>query len=305
MAYRGRFAPTPSGALHLGSLVTALAGYLQARSQQGLWLLRMDDLDRPRCVAGADTEILRQLEAHGLHWDEPVRYQSAHEDDYRAALESLRANDVLYPCHCTRNQLAHDSFTGPDGPVYSGRCRKTVAWAEPHALRLKLAPRMTLSLDDGWQGSMVRRSRRDIGDFVVRRADGQIAYQLACVVDEAAMGITEVVRGADLIGSSFRQIALMQQLGHTAPRYRHLAVLVDRNGRKLSKQNHAAAIRNQNASENLVTCLRLLAQNPPPDSLCLETPETLMRWAIRHWNPGLVPKRQIIPIHGAAQQLLA
>lgn len=304
MAYRGRFAPTPSGPLHLGSLLTALAGYLQAKSQNGRWLLRMDDLDQPRCMAGADTEILHQLEAHGLHWDEPVRYQSAHETDYRAVLESLRMNDALYPCRCTRNELARDSSTGPDGPVYSGRCRETAAGATPHALRLKLDPATTLSLDDGWQGPLVRLTRQDIGDFVVRRADGQIAYQLACVIDEAAMGITEVVRGADLIGSSFRQILLMGRLGFALPRYRHLPVLLDRQGRKLSKQNRATALRNENASENLVTCLRLLAQ-APPDSLLRETPETLLRWAVEHWKPDRVPKRQFISVHGAAQQVLA
>ncbi len=303
MTYRGRFAPTPSGPLHLGSLLTALAGYLQAKSQNGQWLLRMDDLDRPRCVPGADTEIQRQLATHALQWDGSVRYQSAHEPEYRAALEKLHADDVLYACICTRAELARDSRPGADGPVYSGTCRGKSAANGPHALRLELKS-AAVQIDDGWQGALKRQTSNDIGDFIVRRADGQIGYQLACVVDEIAMGITEVVRGADLIGSSFRQIALMAQLKLEAPRYRHLPVLLDDQGRKLSKQNHAKPAQAETASANLATCLQILGQHPPA-AIRQSTPAEVVTWAVSHWQPAQVPQQLAHRINGAAQQVLA
>jgi len=291
-SYRGRFAPTPSGPLHLGSLLTALAGFLQARIQSGLWFLRMDDLDAPRCVPGVDALIQRQLEVHALHWDGAVRYQSRHEADYRAALHELRLRESSYACVCTRAVLARDALAGPDGPVYAGTCRGHGESAAPHALRLKLDEEH-LQLEDAWQGRLTRHSLSDIGDFVLQRADGRIAYQLACVVDEQALGITEVVRGADLIGSSFRQIYLMRRMGLPAPSYRHLPVLLGQDGRKLSKQNHAAAADNDHASANLITCLRLLGQKPP-DFILRDAPRHIVGWAIEHWDAGAVPKSQTI-----------
>jgi glutamyl-Q tRNA(Asp) synthetase len=281
--YRGRFAPTPSGPLHLGSLVTALASWLQARSQGGAWLLRIDDLDRARCPAGADALILRQLEAHALHWDEDIRYQTDYVDEYKDALAQLDRAGVLYGCTCSRAMLKQISRPGPDGPVYPNRCRGA---AQPGraSLRVKLEAE-TLCFDDGWQGRQCRHLVREVGDFVVRRADGAIAYQLACAVDERAQRITEVVRGADLLGSTFCQQWVQRALGYAAPRYRHLPVLVDAQGRKLSKQNHAEPVDSRLAAENLRRCLRLLNQKDAEGA----RPGEILAAALGQWDAARIP----------------
>lgn len=292
--YRGRFAPTPSGPLHLGSLLTALASYLQARSQSGQWLIRIDDLDEPRNVAGADSMILRQLEAHGLLWDATPRYQSHHVPEYESALEQLLQKGLLYPCICTRATLAHDSLMGPDGPVYAGTCRNQRHPANAHALRIKVDDR-DLAFDDGRLGMQHRILPRDIGDFIVRRGDGQIAYQLACTVDEKAQEISEVVRGSDLLGSTFRQQYLQSALGLPTPGYLHLPVLVGADGRKLSKQNHAPGLTASEASTNLVLCLQILGQNPPT-TLRSACPSEILIWATNHWDCSYVPENMRIKV---------
>lgn len=299
MSYRGRFAPTPSGPLHAGSLLTALASHLDAKSNNGAWLLRIDDLDRTRCAPGAADEILRQLEAHGLHWDEAVRYQSQHQSEYATALAQLQTRATLYPCRCTRADLKRDSLPGPDDAVYSGRCRHASAVAGPHSLRVTMQAR-TLEFDDEGLGHLQRDGMRDIGDFVVRRNDGSIAYQLACVVDEAAQSITNVVRGADLIGSSFRQRHLQGLLGLPSPRYRHLPVLLDAQGRKLSKQNHATPLTTSHASAQLLDGLRLLGQSISAE-LVGAPPALVVAEAIKHWTPSAIPQGTSLPFHGAAQ----
>ena len=291
--YRGRFAPTPSGPLHLGSLLTALASFLAARHTGGAWLLRVDDLDGPRCRPEHADTILRQLEAHGLHWDETVRYQSRHEPDYEAAFERLLHAGHCYRCSCTRARLAASSRPGVDGPVYPGTCRDAGIDSPDTAWRLRLPPG-SVELDDPLHGRLLRDLQQEVGDFVIRRADGRIGYQLASVVDEAAQGITDVVRGADLIGSSLRQVWLMQRLGQSPPAFLHIPVLLDAAGHKLSKQNHAAPIGNDTAAQNLIRGLTLLGQAPFAADWHGRIDDILAR-AIRDWDPALIPRRLAMP----------
>lgn len=293
--YRGRFAPTPSGPLHLGSLLTALASFLEARRQAGSWLLRIDDLDTTRVDAASEARILGQLEAHGLFWDEAPRRQSEHRDEYAAALSSLDRRQLVYACECTRAVLAQNSLPGPEGSVYNGACRQRNLAAEGRSLRLRM-PDQSLQFVDASQGAQSRRLAIDLGDFVLRRRDGIFGYQLACAVDEHAQRITEVVRGADLLSSTFFQIHLMHELRLQVPRYRHLPVLASAGERKLSKQNHARAIDEAHAAENLHLCLDLLGQNPAPALRRASVPD-LLDWARAHWRVENVPRRPMLVIN--------
>ena len=296
--YRGRFAPTPSGPLHLGSLLTALASWLCARVAGGDWLLRIDDLDTARCDPAWTARILRQLEAHGLHWDEAPRYQSQHTDDYAAALARLEDSHRLYACDCSRARLRASALRkGMEGPVYDGHCRDRHLPPAGHALRLR-TDAGTQAFDDGWQGLQRCDPAEHIGDFIVRRRDGIVGYQLACAVDEQAQGITEVVRGADLLGSTFMQRQIGAALGYVSPRYRHLPVLVGSDGRKLSKQNHARAIDESAAGMRLHQCLRWLGQKPP-DALATASVEEVLSWAVQHWRPGALPRGACINVEQA------
>lgn len=292
--YRGRFAPTPSGPLHRGSLLTALASYLEARSRKGRWLLRIDDLDSERVDLAAERQILLQLEAHGLHWDEPPRRQSQQLPAYRAALERLERDSALYPCTCTRTDLARNALAGPDGPVYAGTCRAGQAARGAYALRLRVTPGLLVFGDRGL-GRQQRELASEVGDFVVRRRDGVIAYQLACAIDEVEQGITEVVRGADLLGSTFCQLHLLQRLDLPAPAYRHVPVLGDTLGRKLSKQNRAPALVSAEAADNLRRCLDWLGQRPPP-ALSHEPVAKVLDWALGHWNVQRIPTQPMIEV---------
>ena len=282
--YRGRFAPTPSGPLHLGSLLTALASWLDARSRGGAWLLRIDDLDRARCPKGADAAILRQLEAHGLQWDESPRYQARHIAEYREALEHLERDGLIYACSCSRALLKASCRPGPDDPVYPGTCRDA-GRAGRVSRRVRL-DNGTLCFDDRGLQRQCRALADEVGDFVVRRADGQYAYQLACAVDESAQAISDVVRGADLLGSTFRQLWLMRALALPAPRYRHLPLVVDAAGRKLSKQNHAPPVAPRAAAANLRRCLRLLHQ----DDVDAGTPAEILRVAAAQWDAARISR---------------
>lgn len=289
--YRGRFAPTPSGPLHLGSLLTALASWLQARSQNGIWLLRIDDLDAARCPPQADAAILAQLDAHGLHWDATPLYQSSRQDQYRCALDELDGSAQLYACDCTRKALKLRLRAGPDDLVYDGFCRTRGLPRRDATLRIRLHEGR-VAFSDPWCGDQSRDLSPDMGDFVVARNDGIIGYQLASVVDDRDMRITEVVRGADLIGSSLRQQYLFEHLQLPAPNFRHLPLLVSADRRKLSKQNHAAALDLHHAVDNLWRCLNWLGQTPPQALQTATVPE-LLAWAIAHWNEKHVPRMPI------------
>lgn len=283
--YRGRFAPTPSGPLHLGSLFTALASWLAARQAGGGWWLRIDDLDQPRCVVGAEAIILRQLEAHGLHWDGALVRQSQHQAEYVAALQQLDGRGHLYACTCTRATLALTSLPGPDGPVYAGTCRAAHHDRNAaHALRF-CTQDGALQWLDGIQGSVQRRLPQESGDFVLRRADGQIGYHLACALDEERMGISEVVRGADLLGATVQQLQVLRALQLTPPRYAHVPVLLAADGRKLSKQNGAAALETDagSVSRQLGFCLSALQLQPPAD-LAGASAQEILQWAVPRWD---------------------
>jgi glutamyl-Q tRNA(Asp) synthetase len=293
--YRGRFAPSPTGPLHFGSLLAAVGSFLQARRQGGVWHIRIEDLDPPREVPGAADAILRILDALGLHWDGEVVYQSRRHEAYRAALNALEQTGALYPCACTRKEIADSSLAGIDGPVYPGTCRPGVAaerTARAWRVRTESAP---IAFTDRWQGRIERRLQQQSGDFVVRRADGLYAYQLAVVVDDAALGTTEVVRGADLLESTPRQIHLQHLLGLSTPAYAHLPVAVNAQGEKFSKQTGAAAVDANDPLPMLHRVLARLGQEPPIEALQGEL-EALWRWAIAHWRPEAVAPARTIAV---------
>lgn len=284
-SYRGRFAPTPSGPLHLGSLFTALASWLAARQVDGEWWLRIDDLDRPRCIPGAIDTIQRQLEAHGLLWDGTLVRQSEHEPEYLAALQQLDSHGRLYRCVCTRATLAQSTLLGPDGAIYPGTCRNAPGSSlSAAALRFRVTEGV-VDWHDGVQGLLRRKTPQESGDFIVRRADGQLGYHLACALDEHRMGITEVLRGADLIGSTAHQLQLLGALGIATPRYSHVPVLLAADGRKLSKQNGALALgtRPVEVAEQLRWCLTVMGLSPP-DTLNGASASDLLQWALPRWQ---------------------
>ncbi len=255
--YRGRFAPTPSGPLHFGSLIAALGSYLEARTRGGEWLVRIEDVDAPRVVPGAADRILRALEAYGFEWDGAVVYQSRRGEAYRAAVERLRRRGLVYACSCSRKRLAETARRGIDGPVYPGTCRGRAPGHEPAALRL-IVPDARVVFEDALQGRVGCDVARECGDIVLRRADGIHTYQLAVVVDDAEQAITHVVRGADLLTSTPRQVVLQRHLGLPTPAYLHLPVALDAAGEKLSKQSLAAPLRMEAPVPALAAALRFL-----------------------------------------------
>jgi glutamyl-Q tRNA(Asp) synthetase len=285
--YRGRFAPTPSGPLHFGSLIAALGSYLEARRRGGDWLVRIEDLDPPRAVPGAADLILRTLEAFGFHWDGEVVYQSRRSDAYGAALAQLRASGTAYRCGCSRKQIAAAGLNGPAGPIYPGSCRGGTTATGPTAWRVDTSG-ARIAFDDAVQGRIAVDLERDIGDFVVRRADGLYAYHLASVVDDADAGITAVVRGQDLLICTAPQIFLQGLLGLPTPTYLHLPLALNRQGQKLSKQTYAPALDTRRRAGLLAEALRFLG-HPPPDD-CAADLETLWQWAVLHWDAARIPR---------------
>jgi glutamyl-Q tRNA(Asp) synthetase len=289
VSYIGRFAPSPTGPLHFGSLIAALASCLEARRQGGRWLLRLEDVDEPRCPPAVAADMLRTLDACGFAWDGQVMVQSRRKERYREALEALRKAGDVYPCACTRRELA-DSALAPDGAhVYPGTCRQGLPPGRtPRALRLRVdaAP---VFYEDDIQGTQRQDLAGEVGDFVLLRADGYYAYQLAVVVDDGDQEVTHVVRGADLLYSTPRQIFLQRRLGLPTPAYAHLPVAVNGAGEKLSKQTGAPAIDPGRPGPALVAALEFLGQRPPA-GLGLAPLGEIWAWSLAHWEMAKVPR---------------
>jgi glutamyl-Q tRNA(Asp) synthetase len=279
----GRFAPSPTGPLHLGSLYTALASFLHARSQHGKWLLRIDDLDTPRNVQGAADNILSTLDSFGLHWDDSVVYQSHCLDMYQVYLDELARNQLVYPCSCSRKTLS--------SVIYSGLCRHNINPPDsPYALRVKTDSRI-IGFDDGLQGFTAHNIAEHYGDFILKRKDGIIAYQFAVVIDDYLQQVNQVVRGFDLLMETPKQMYLQQLLGLPCPDYMHVPIIVDQQGYKLSKQTRALAVDLTTPNQVIFELLGLLQQNPPVE-LQHGSINELLSWAITHWNTEPLKKRQ-------------
>jgi glutamyl-Q tRNA(Asp) synthetase len=291
--YRGRFAPSPTGPLHFGSLIAAVASFADARACQGTWLVRMEDLDRPRGVPGAADQILRTLDVFGLHWDEPVVYQRHRTSLYEDALATLRDRHLTYPCACTRREIADAGRAGPDGPIYPGTCRLGLPPGR-HARSERL--RTTdgdIVIEDRIQPPYTQCLAADVGDFVLRRADGIHAYQLAVVVDDAAQHINQIVRGADLLSSTPRQRLLQRLLGLPEPAYAHLPVATDPAGKKLSKSLDAQPVDPTDPLRALLAAWAFLGQSP-----LVGTPATVADFwqqAIPAWSIERIPRRLALP----------
>ncbi len=277
--YRGRFAPSPTGPLHFGSLVAALASYADAQAKGGEWLVRIEDVDLPRTVPGASSAILAALDSYGFFWDGSVVYQSERADLYAAALDRLRQDGFVYPCGCSRRDL-------PAEGIYPGTCRGGLRGREARAWRLRTEG--AIRYRDLLRGDREEELATETGDFVLRRADGLWAYQLAVVVDDAEQGITHVVRGADLLSSTARQIYLQRSLGLPHPEYLHVPVAVDAAGDKLSKQTGADAISLTDRVPALCAAAAFIG-HPVPMGLSLSNPAEFWQWLIANWRREQIP----------------
>lgn len=289
--YIGRFAPTPSGPLHFGSLLAALASYLDAKANNGQWLVRMDDLDSPRCPPGAASHILKTLERFGFQWDGQVMYQSQRVDAYRDALEKLKQLDRVYTCTCSRKEVQAASTAWNVQGIYPQTCRHKKehdkSKAQQGALRLK-SEVGTILFNDEIQGSQQFLVERDVGDFVLFRADGFFAYHLAVVVDDFAQGVTHIVRGADLLPLTPHHVYLQSLLRCPVPVYSHIPVVVNQHGEKLSKQTLAAAIEPADAYKLVSNALIFLGQNVELQKM--QTVEDLLQSAVKNWSLTAIPK---------------
>jgi glutamyl-Q tRNA(Asp) synthetase len=292
--YVGRFAPSPTGPLHFGSVVAALASWLDARAAGGRWLVRIEDLDAGRVQRGASDRILSQLERLGLTWDGEVVFQSARTGLYEAAIRRLSAKDAIYPCACSRRELTDSSLgRSPDGSaIYPGTCRRGLPpGRDGRAIRVK-TDGANCSFIDRVQGVVSQRVDVESGDFILKRSDGLFAYQLAVVVDDADQGVTDVVRGADLLDSTARQIHLQRLLELPEIRYLHMPVAVNGRGEKLSKQHQAASVENDSAEVVLARALRFLGQDVPERASL----DALLARAVEGWNPEAIPRVRTLAI---------
>ncbi|MDO6425836.1 tRNA glutamyl-Q(34) synthetase GluQRS [Thalassotalea sp. 1_MG-2023] len=288
MQYRGRFAPSPSGLLHYGSLITALASFLDAKHHQGQWLVRIEDIDPPREQAGASDIILETLLAFGLQWDEDVMFQSQQYSRYNQIISSLKLDSLAYHCQCTRAQIKSI------GGIYQGHCRHLNLTEQQSAIRVINQPKIA-QYDDIFQGSVICDKHLAAEDFIIKRRDGLYAYQLAVVADDIEQNITHVIRGCDLLEPTARQLSFFKILGKATPQYGHIPLAVTELGYKLSKQNKAPAIDRNDPGSSLINALLFLGQQPPA---LLQTADvkTIISWAIDNWQRKLVAKTREITI---------
>jgi glutamyl-Q tRNA(Asp) synthetase len=292
--YRGRFAPSPTGPLHFGSLVAATGSYLDARHQQGEWLLRIEDLDPPREIAGASDSIIRTLQQLGIAWDGPISYQSQRSHIYDEALERLWQRDCLYDCGCSRKEIADTAVVTEAGPVYPGTCRNGLPpGRSPRSVRVRVDSAIC-SVRDRLQAPLQQQLASEVGDFIVRRTDRLFSYQLAVVADDAEQQISDVVRGADLLDSTPRQMYLQRLLGLPTPSYLHLPVAVDHKLAKLSKQSFAQPVTPDDRHSAVIDVLRFLRQELP-DSPHDASSDELWQWAIEHWDVTPLPACRTLP----------
>ena len=288
--YIGRFAPSPTGPLHFGSLIAAVASYLEASANNGKWLIRIEDLDKPREMAGAADDILRTLEGFGFEWDDEIVYQSQRTEAYEETLQTLKSRNLVYPCTCSRKEIADSALEiGLEGAIYPKTCLTHAPQANSQAALRAITLDENIRFNDAIQGEISQNLAKQIGDFVLKRADGFFAYQLAVVVDDAAQSITHVVRGADLLDSTPRQIYLQQLLDLPTPYYAHVPITVNAQGEKLSKQTLAEPISMRLAGQQLFDALRFLGQNPPTETQNA-TLGAMWRWAFANWSLATIPR---------------
>lgn len=287
--YIGRFAPTPSGPMHFGSLVAAGASYLDAKFNGGLWLVRVDDLDTPRVVPGAAEQILNQLMDYGFTWDQKVVYQAERTDRYQAALDQLYSKGLVYACSCSRKQIQ----TRCQSTIYDGYCRsKSLASGMNQAERF-LVPDQRLVFQDMFQGQQTFDTRSQLGDFILKRSDGFFAYHLACALDDLEQGVTHVIRGFDLIQSTFAQRLLSNALANKTLKYGHHPLVVNDQNIKFSKSAASPAITKQKVKENLVLMLEFLNQSPPKYLNEAEV-DDILQWGIAHWDRKKVGQQEAV-----------
>ncbi|WBG65474.1 tRNA glutamyl-Q(34) synthetase GluQRS [Pseudomonas citronellolis] len=281
--YTGRFAPTPSGYLHFGSLVAAVASYLDARAAGGRWLVRMEDLDPPREMPGAQAAILQTLERYGFEWDGPVERQSERSEAYAAVVQQWLRSGLAYACTCSRKQLEGS------GGIYPGTCRNAGHdWHGEVAIRIRV-PELEYAFVDRVQGEFRQHLGREVGDFVIRRRDGLYAYQLAVVLDDAWQGVTDIVRGADLLDNTPRQLYLQELLGVAHPRYLHVPLIVQPDGHKLGKSYRSPPLAAEQAAPLLLRALKALGQAAPAE-LAGATPAEVLAWGVAHWDAARIPR---------------
>jgi len=287
--YKGRFAPSPTGQVHFGTLLAAVGSYLQAKKNDGEWIVRMEDVDLTRKVEGADTGILHTLEAFGFEWQGEVLYQSTQNEFYENALQQLIKQSLVFPCLCTRKQLAE---SGSD--IYPGNCRqRQLPEKNDRALRI-ITQNIDITFNDAIMGQQSQNMAQQCGDFIIKRRDSLFAYQLAVVVDDAMQGITEIMRGADLLDSTPRQIYLQHLLGYKTPAYCHLPLAVDANGNKISKSEGATRVDVKNRKKQLCDVLAFLGQKPPAD-LATCNINDIWQWATDNWKLNAVPQNKRMP----------